>query len=241
MSPLTVTLAPGGTAMSTMTFTVPLRTDLYPEFPAYYQSGSGKLLVAGFSSTGVGHGTTIKVTRTPFSVTASSSQLEIKPGSSGTSDIIVSQVYGWTGVVNLTATVSPAGPRVSLSASTLNITGTPPWASSTLTVEVPASTPEGNYNVTVKTVYKIPVFFTTPLLNYTTTVKIMVRSNAGGTGPSNGPGPGPSVGPSTGPPIGSAIGPQSATTYEMVGAALAVLLTISVVLIVVKRKGSPSP
>ena len=240
MSPSTVTLTPGGTATSTMTFTVPLRTDLYPEFPAYYQSGAGKLLVAGLSSTGVGHGATIKVTVTPFNVTASSSQLEIKPSSSGTSDIIVSQVYGWTGVVNLIATVSPTGPRVSLSATTLNITGTPPSASSTLTVEVPASTPEGDYNVTVKTVYKIPVFFTTPLLNYTTTIMIMVRSNAGGSGPSNGSGPGPSGGPSTAPPIGSGIEPQSATIYEMVGVALAALLMVSAVMIVVKRKGTPS-
>jgi len=92
----------------------------------------------------------------------------------------------------------------------------------------------------VKTVYKIPVFFTTPLLNYTTTIMIMVRSNAGGSGPSNGSGPGPSGGPSTAPPIGSGIEPQSATIYEMVGVALAALLMVSAVMIVVKRKGTPS-
>ncbi len=77
-----------------------------------------------------------------FSINASPSTLTLATGGSGTSAIGTAVTSGSAGTINLTATVSPAGPAVSLSPASVTAGG-----SSTLTVGAGATA--GSYTVTV--------------------------------------------------------------------------------------------
>jgi hypothetical protein len=78
-----------------------------------------------------------------FTVAASPTSLSIPQGGSGTSTISTTQLNA-AGTVNLTASVSPAGPTASLSPTSVAAGG-----SSTLTVNVGSTVAAGNYTVTV--------------------------------------------------------------------------------------------
>jgi hypothetical protein len=95
------------------------------------------------------HNTTVTVNVTApqtndFSISANPTSLSIVQGGNGTSTISTAVTSGSAGTVNLTASVSPAGPTVSVSPTSVTAGG-----SSTLTVSVGATQATGNYTVTV--------------------------------------------------------------------------------------------
>jgi hypothetical protein len=95
------------------------------------------------------HSATVTVTVTStasndFSISASPSSLSIAQGSNGTSTISTAVTSGSAGTVNLSATVSPAGPTTALNPTSVTAGG-----SSTLTVTVGSSVAAGTYTVTV--------------------------------------------------------------------------------------------
>jgi hypothetical protein len=79
-----------------------------------------------------------------FSISANPTSLSIPQGGSGTSTISTAVTSGSAGTVSLTASVSPAGPTVSLNPTSVTAGG-----SSTLTVSVGSTQATGNYTVTV--------------------------------------------------------------------------------------------
>jgi hypothetical protein len=86
-----------------------------------------------------------------FSITANPTTLTIRAGTSATSLLTISSLNGFTGIVSLSATISPLvrhGPSPTLSpmSVTLSSGGT---GSSTLTVSTARNTPTGTYTVTV--------------------------------------------------------------------------------------------
>jgi uncharacterized membrane protein len=83
-----------------------------------------------------------------FSVSASPSYTNVAAGSSASAAITLSSIGGFSGNAMLTASISPAGPTVSVSPSSVTI---PPGGSvgSTFTVQTSTSTPSGIYNATV--------------------------------------------------------------------------------------------
>ncbi|HEY4822071.1 MAG TPA: hypothetical protein VIH83_00100, partial [Candidatus Bathyarchaeia archaeon] len=83
-----------------------------------------------------------------FTLASSSASMRVIQGSSNTSAVTVTSINNFAGMVNLAASISPIGPTVSLSPTsvTLSSNGT---ASSTLTVSTTGSTSTGDYVVNV--------------------------------------------------------------------------------------------
>lgn len=86
--------------------------------------------------------------RTPvgFTVTASPTTLSIAQGNQGTSTITTSITSGFDSAISLSATGVPTGTTISFNPSTIPAPGS---GSSTMTITVGASTPAGNYPITV--------------------------------------------------------------------------------------------
>ncbi len=83
-----------------------------------------------------------------FSMVSNPSSLTIVQGSSSTSTITLSSERGFSGTINLTPSVSPAGPMPTMSPTMVTISpGTS--ATSTLTVSTTVSTASGSYTVRV--------------------------------------------------------------------------------------------
>ena len=86
-----------------------------------------------------------------FTITANSTSITLSQGSSATAAIMLSSVTGFSGIVNLTATVSPVvgnGPTATLNPKTITLTsgGT---ASSLLSLSTSGSTPRRGYTIFV--------------------------------------------------------------------------------------------
>lgn len=81
-----------------------------------------------------------------FNVAASPMIFNLKPGGSATTTVALTPANGFTGTVDLVATVigAPAGVTATLATSTLSGAG-----QTTLTVDTSAATPGGNYAITV--------------------------------------------------------------------------------------------
>ncbi len=233
INPRSLFVSPGTGATATLTITVEIRTDLYPEFPAYYQSGTGPILVVAFDSNGDGHVATIRVTASPFEVDAFPVQLSIAQGSSGTSVITVRPVYGWTGAVNLTAFGPTGGPTATLSPSKLNVTDTSIPGTSTLTLLVPSTVENGNYAINITAFYKIPLFWATTPLIYYTILTVTVGTSNGGPGPTSGGNTSTPGG--SGSPSGSSI-LRPETLYGIAGGAIAAGIAGFLVLNLRKRR-----
>jgi hypothetical protein len=82
-----------------------------------------------------------------FNITASPSALSVGQGSSGASTITLKSLNGFSGTVSLASSISPAGPAVSLAATSLRLA---PGGSNSTTFRIsPASSSPGTYFVTV--------------------------------------------------------------------------------------------
>src|SRR5205809_7016360 len=117
INPSSVTLSPGGTAVSTLTF--------------YTYAGSpGSTWVVSVTGTSgsLSHSASVTFTIVPsgstsdFAMTANPNSLAIPAGSSGTSTIVVASLNGFNGTVNLYTSPSPLCPSPQCSHWTINPT-----------------------------------------------------------------------------------------------------------------------
>jgi hypothetical protein len=140
LNPSIVAVPRNGAASSTLNVTVSASTP----------SGPYSVTVTG-SNTTVQRSTTVIVTVVgpDFTISPNTGSLSLVSGNSGTVTITVASVNSFSGNVNLTGSVSPNGPTVSLTSSTVNV-GSGSSAKSILTVSTSSSNPLGNYTITVK-------------------------------------------------------------------------------------------
>src|SRR5262249_47416460 len=133
-SPLSVSLSPGGSGTSTLTVTS-------------NSVGTYTVTVTGTSGS-ITHSVTITVNVQDFSLATNISSLTLVHGSSGTVTINLSSLNGFTGSVSLSAVCSPAGPKLTLSSTSvsLNSGGS---GTSTLTIKTFHRTTPGTYAITV--------------------------------------------------------------------------------------------
>lgn len=83
-----------------------------------------------------------------YTVAANPASLSVIRGGSSSTTITLTSIFGYSGTVNLVATVSPSGPTTSLSPSSVALTSGSA-GNSTLTVSATSSTSVGIYNVNV--------------------------------------------------------------------------------------------
>lgn len=180
-SPTSLSLAPGGSGSSTISFTgsggfsgtvslgaTTSSADLTVGFSSTQISGtetsamtvsvaagtpSGQytVTVKGSSTTTSGTITssttvTVNVATPSFTLSASPTSLSLAPGGSGNSGISFTPSGGFSGTISLTAT--PSSPDLGVQLSSTSISASSP--DSTLTVNVAAGTPAGQYTVAVK-------------------------------------------------------------------------------------------
>ncbi|OLB72205.1 hypothetical protein AUI06_01900 [archaeon 13_2_20CM_2_52_21] len=158
-NPANLTLPSGGTRISTMTVSTTSST----------AAGPYSVLAIGRSLTGVFNTVTVSVMVTSqpdFALTASPSNLAITAGSSGFSTITLSSLGGFTGTINLAASISPSGPAISLSVSSIALSAGGS-GTSTLTVSTTTSTASGSYTVIVSGV--------SGTVSHSTTLSVMVN------------------------------------------------------------------
>ena len=129
----------GGSATTTLTVCTT------PSTP----SGSYSITVTATSGT-LSHVATVSVTVTApnFSISASTGNITIDQGSSGTSTINVTSLNGFAGTISLSVSISPSGPTGVINPSNITLQGGG-TADSVVTVSTTAATPQGSYVVTV--------------------------------------------------------------------------------------------
>ena len=95
------------------------------------------------------HALNVTVRVPDFSMTANPTTLDLSQGATGTSQITFQSINGFSGGVSTQLTVSPGGPKPTLSPNnpTLSANGT---IVSVLSVQIPANQAAGIYNVTIK-------------------------------------------------------------------------------------------
>src|SRR5216117_2943533 len=146
INPSSVTLSPGGTAASTLTF--------------YTYAGSpGSTWVVSVTGTSgsLSHSASVTFTIVPsgstsdFAMTANPNSLAIPAGSSGTSSIVVTSLNGFNGTVNLYTSPSPLCPSPQCSHWTINPTSVDLTPNSTakapLTIYAGTLAQSGNFTV----------------------------------------------------------------------------------------------
>lgn len=92
---------------------------------------------------------TVTVNVADFNMTASPSQLTVAIGSSVSSNITLTSLYGFSGTVNLQASVTPSGPKLTLGSNGVSL---PSGGTRTalLTISTTATTLPGNYTIILK-------------------------------------------------------------------------------------------
>jgi len=110
-----------------------------------------------------------------FTITPSTASLTATQGSSATTSLSLTSVSGFSGSVSLTATVSPSGPQLSLSPTSISMSAGGS-ASSTLTVSTSSS---GYYSTPVtQGNYAVNVTASSGSLSHSTTVSLTVGSTS---------------------------------------------------------------
>ncbi len=138
-SPSTVTLAAGATATSTATFSA--SPTVATTYHTIIKATSGTRIKSSATLTVL-----VAVTGPDFALTSSPTSLSILAGAKGTSTVTVAPLNGFTGTVNLAASVSPTT-GLTTSFSSTSIAGGS--GTSTLTISTAPSTATGAYTVTV--------------------------------------------------------------------------------------------
>src|SRR2546428_243377 len=134
LNPANVTLPPDGTTSSTLTVNSSTQ-------------GNYTAQVTGTSSS-QSHSITLSIIVSDFSITASPNSLSLRSSSTASSLITLKSLNGFSGAVTLSATITPTGPRTSLSPTlvTLRSEGS---GTSTLSIKSLKKTPIGSYTVTI--------------------------------------------------------------------------------------------
>jgi PKD repeat protein len=158
LNPTSLTLSSGGTGTSTLTVSTQSSTPL-GNYTAIIKGTDGSL----------SHSTTVQVSVSfapDFSISANPSSISISRSSSGNTTLSLASLNGFSGTVNLSVTVSPSGPKASLSSSTVTLT---PGGSGSdlLTIRALKKTPVGAYTVTVTATSGTTTHTTTITVNVT--------------------------------------------------------------------------
>jgi len=223
LSPSSASISSAISGSSTLTITAPTPNQI-DGYPLWYPfSGNRSLLVIASNPMGLSHGIWVNATEAPISVVPNPPQLEIRTGSSATSQIVVSSLSGFNLTVSMSADISPPGPATSLSNNFINFSASAAPVSLALSINVPSTTTQGDYVVLVAaTSMSHQWFCQCGYYNITYTTPIYVR-----VAPSSPPsGPGPSTSP---PPNGSTagiFGLPPTEFYGIIGAA-AIALVVS--------------
>ncbi len=136
LGPLTVSLASGGSATSTLTIGTP---NVYGNF---------SILVNGDNIQAITHSVVIRGTVKDFTVYAAPAFFSMDVGSSGSSTISLTSQMRFSGTITLAATSSAPGLVVSFSPSGLTLPAGGS-TSSVMTVSAPSGTPTGIYDITI--------------------------------------------------------------------------------------------
>src|SRR2546425_7431373 len=143
VNPNTVTVSAGSSGTSTLSVSTQSTTPL----------GNYTVTVTG-SSGSLSHSTTILVAVTAaaavpdFSMSGSPSSFTIPPSSSGTFNLTLTSMNGFSGTVNLSVSISSPGPKTSLSQTSVNLSSGGSGGS-ILTIRTLKKTHVGSYSVTV--------------------------------------------------------------------------------------------
>jgi len=227
LSQTAVTISPVFSASSTLTVTAPApyQIDGYPLW--YTGSGKTSILVIASDSTGLSHWIWVNETIAPVSVVVNPTQFSLQKGSSATSQIVVSSLSGFNLTVAMSATISPAGPTISLSNNFINFTASSAPVTLTLTINVSSTVSPGDYVVLVTaTAMSHRWFYQCDYYNMTNTTPVNVYAVGPSPPPSGGPGPSPSTQPSG---LAGIFGLPTGEFYGIIGvAAAAMALVISV-------------
>jgi uncharacterized membrane protein len=138
-------------------------------------SGSYTVTITGTNGT-LPHTATVSVTinapaTQDFSITTNPTSLNVAQGGTGTTTITINSLNGFSGTVNLAGSVSPSGPTVSFSPSSVTVSGGS--ATSTLTF----SAAGGYYNTVANGSYSVNVTATSGSRSHSTTVQATVGSS----------------------------------------------------------------
>jgi len=190
---------------TTFTFTADLQPGSYTYFCSIHLAMMmGSIVVQSSAST------------TPdFNAASNLAAIAIAPGSSGSANVTVTSLNGFSGSVSFTATVYPNGPRVSLSPETLTLPANGS-GSTTLTV----STSAGIYSTPVSTgTYQVTVTESSGSLSHSTSIPVNIGSTSG-SGAS--------------PPANLA-----GVSTALLGVIVAVLGVVTTVAVAVRRRARP--
>ncbi len=162
-----VTVPAGGTAKSNFTISVPANTS----------PGSYGLTVTG-SNTTTSRNTSVSVTviAPDFTIVSNPSSLNILQGSSGTTTITLSSLYGFSGTVSLTSALSSSGPQVTFSPTSVAV---PPSGSISSTLSVSAASSGGYSTPVSQGSYTVTVTGTSGSLVHSATLTLIVGSSSG--------------------------------------------------------------
>jgi len=157
----------GGTAKSNFTISVPASTS----------PGAYSLTVTG-SNTTTSRNTSVSVTviAPDFTITSSPSSLNIPQGSSGTTTIILTSLYGFSGTVSLTSALSSSGPQVTFGPASVAV---PPGGSISSTLSVSAASSGGYSTPVSQGSYTVTVTGTSGSLVHSATLTLIVGSSSG--------------------------------------------------------------
>src|SRR5437773_511 len=137
LNPTSVTLSSGGTASSSLSVS---------------SSSSGSYTIAVTCSSGsLSHSTTASVSvavNPDFSILADPSSFTLSRSSTDNSTITITSLNGFSGTISLSTSISPSGPRTTLSSSTLTLTSGGS-ATSILGIRTLKKTHFGTYTITV--------------------------------------------------------------------------------------------
>ncbi len=145
-----------------------------------------------------------------FSISSNPASLNVTQGSSSSSTIMLTSVNGFSGILSLTETISPSGPGISLSPMSVSLSAGGSVAS-TMTVSATA----GAYGSVATGIYSLNVTVTNGSLSHSKVIPVTVSSST-----------------STPPPSGSGGLPVVA----LVGAAIAIIAAVGVIVYLVRRK-----
>jgi uncharacterized membrane protein len=141
LKPALVSLPAGGESTSTLTVTTKGST----------LAGVYNINVTGTATGAPAHSAFVTINLSGFSLSLNPLTIAIPAGSSGNCNVALTSIFGFSGIVGITTTVSPAvtnGPTTSLNTSSI-VLASGSSASSALTVSTLHKTPPGVYTVLV--------------------------------------------------------------------------------------------
>ncbi len=143
-----------------------------------------------------------------FSISSNPASLNVTQGSSSSSTITLTSVNGFSGILSLAKTMSPSGPSVTLSPTSVSLP-----ASGTVTSTVTVSAVAGAYSPVASGTYSLNITATNGSLSHSKMVAVTVSSTAS-------------------PPSGTGGLP----VIVLVGAAVVIIAAVGVVVYLVRRK-----